>query len=60
MDALAAAWLGNFVAYTGGLPQSGRTYGGLRRGSDLLLESNKGFTRTIYHLHQELEFTVPF
>jgi FAD/FMN-containing dehydrogenase len=60
MDALAAAWLGNFVAYTGGLPQSGRTYGGLRRGSDLLLESNKGFNRTIYHLHQELEFTVPF
>jgi len=59
-DALAAAWLGNFVAYTGGLPQSGRTYGGLRRGSDLLLESNKGFNRTIYHLHQELEFTVPF
>ena len=60
LDALAAAWLGNFVAYTGGLPQSGRTYGGLRRGSDLLLESNKGFNRTIYHLHQELEFTVPF
>lgn len=60
MDALAAAWLGNIFAYTGGLPQSGRTYGGLRKGSDLLLESNKGFNRTIYHLHQELEFTVPF
>jgi FAD/FMN-containing dehydrogenase len=60
MDALAAAWLGGFIAYTGGLPRSGRTYGGLRRGSDLLLESNKGFNRTIYHLHQELEFTVPF
>ena len=60
IDALAAAWLGNLIAYTGDLPQSGRTYGGLRRGSDLLLESNKGFNRTIYHLHQELEFTVPF
>jgi hypothetical protein len=60
IDALAAAWLGNFIAYTGGLPQSGRTYGGIRRGSNLLLESNKGFNRTIYHLHQELEFTVPF
>ena len=24
------------------------------------MESNKGFNRTIYHLHQELEFTVPF
>ena len=60
LDALAAAWFGNFVAYTGCLPRSGRTYGGLRKGSDLLLESNKGFNRTIYHLHQELEFTVPF
>jgi FAD/FMN-containing dehydrogenase len=59
-DALAAAWLGNIIAYTGRLPRSGRTYGGIRRGSDLLLESNKGFNRTIYHLHQELEFTVPF
>jgi hypothetical protein len=24
------------------------------------LESNKAFSRTIYHLHQELEFTIPF
>ena len=60
IDALAAAWLGNLFAYTGGLLRAGRTYGGLRGGSDLLLESDKGFNRTIYHLHQELEFTVPF
>jgi FAD/FMN-containing dehydrogenase len=60
IDALAAAWIGNLIAYTGGLPHSERTYGGIRRGSNLLLESNKGFNRTIYHLHQELEFTVPF
>lgn len=60
IDALAAAWVGNFIAYTGRLARAGRTYGGIRRGSNLLLESNKGFNRTIYHLHQELEFTVPF
>jgi hypothetical protein len=24
------------------------------------MESNEGYNRTIYHLHQELEFTVPF
>ena len=60
IDALAAAWFGNLLAYTGRLPQSGKTYGGIRRGADLLLESNKGFNRTIYHLHQELEFTVPY
>lgn len=60
IDALAAAWIGNLLAYIGHLPHSARTYGGIRRGSDLLLESNKGFNRSIYHLHQELEFTVPF
>jgi len=59
-DALLAAWIGNLIAYLGYLPQSGRTYGGIRKGSNLLLESNEGFNRTIYHLHEELEFTVPF
>ena len=24
------------------------------------MESNEAYNRTIYHLHQELEFTVPF
>jgi hypothetical protein len=60
IDALAAAWIGNFIAYVGLLPQSSRTYGFIRRGSNLTLESNKGFNRSIYHLHQELEFTIPF
>jgi hypothetical protein len=60
IDALAAAWIGNFIAYIGRLPRSNQYFGFIRRGSDLVLESNKGFNRTIYHLHQELEFTVPF
>src|SRR5215210_6493221 len=61
-DALATAWVGNFIAYTGLLPVpavSSLMYG-FERGSHLVLESNKAFNRTIYHLHQELEFTVPF
>jgi hypothetical protein len=61
-DALAAAWLGNLIAYTGLLPLpfvSSLMYG-FERGSRLVLESNKAFNRTIYHLHQELEFTIPF
>jgi FAD/FMN-containing dehydrogenase len=61
-DALAAAWVGNLIAYTGLLPVpvvSSLMYG-FERGSHLVLESNKAFNRTIYHLHQELEFTVPF
>ena len=33
---------------------------GFECGSRLVLESNKAFNRTIYHLHQELEFTIPF
>jgi hypothetical protein len=58
-DALTAAWMGNFIAYIGLLPCSRYVYS-FKPGSDLVLESNEGFNRTIYHLHQELEFTVPF
>jgi FAD/FMN-containing dehydrogenase len=59
-DALLSAWFGNFMAYTGLLPKlSDFTYG-FKRGTNLVMESNKAFNRTIYHLHQELEFTVPF
>jgi hypothetical protein len=32
----------------------------VRRGSNLVLESDCAYNRTIYHLHQELEFTVPY
>ncbi len=58
-DALVAAWIGSFIAYAGRSPRSGWAYG-LGPESRLVLESNKAFNRTIYHLHQELEFTVPF
>ena len=58
-DALRAVWAGNLFAYAGYLPHSDWAYG-LNRESNLVLDSNKAFNRTIYHLHQELEFTVPF
>jgi hypothetical protein len=58
-DALMAAWVGNFFAYTGLLRFASPLYG-IERGSNLVLESNEAFNRSIYHLHQELEFTVPF
>ena len=60
IDALLAAWVGNLIAYTGLLRALSSLTHSLKRGSDLVLESNKAFNRTIYHLHQELEFTVPF
>ncbi len=62
IDALLAAWAGNFFAYTRLLlpDLAPRFYETKKRGTNLVLESNKAFNRTIYHLHQELEFTVPF
>lgn len=60
MDAMLAAWFGNLLAYSGLLPKLSTITHSLKRGTDLVMESNKAFNRTIYHLHQELEFTVPF
>jgi FAD/FMN-containing dehydrogenase len=60
LDALLAAWFGNLVAYTRLLPAVSSFTHGLKRGTNLILESNEAFNRTIYHLHQELEFSVPF
>lgn len=57
--ALLSAWVGNLLAYTGLLPTLS-ALAGIKRGTDLVMESNKAFNRTIYHLHQELEFTVHF
>jgi D-arabinono-1,4-lactone oxidase/FAD binding domain len=59
-DALLAAWAGNLMAYAGWLPKLSSLTHSLKRGTNLVMESNKAFNRTIYHLHQELEFTVPF
>jgi len=55
-----AAWFGNFIAYTGFLPAVSSLAHGLKKGTNLVLESSEAYNRTIYHLHQELEFTVPF
>jgi FAD/FMN-containing dehydrogenase len=60
VDALLAAWAGNLMAYLGWLPKLSSIMHSLKKGTDLVLESNKAFHRRIYHLHQELEFTVPF
>ena len=60
MDALLAAWFGNLLAYAKLLPKLSSVAHSLKRGTDLVMESNKAFNRSIYHVHQELEFTVPF
>ena len=58
-DALLAAWFGNLVAYSGLLPSLSSLAHSIKKSTDLILESNEAFNRTIYHLHQELEFSVP-
>lgn len=60
IDALLAAWFGNLMAHTGLMPHLSNFTHGVKRGTNLVMESNEAFNRTIYHLHQELEFTVPF
>ena len=60
IDALMGALIGNFAAYKGWLRAFSSLAYGAKLGSHLVLESNRSFNRTIYHLHQELEFTVPF
>ena len=59
-DALLTAWAGNLLAYSGLLPRASSRAHGWQRGTDLVMESYKAFNRSIYHLHQELEFAVPF
>ena len=59
-DALLAAWFGNFMAYTGLFPWLSSAAHSLKKGTNLVMDSHKAFNRSIYHLHQELEFTVPF
>ena len=59
-DALSAAWLGGLLAGTGLLPRLSSFAHGLKRGTNLVMESNKAYNRSIYHLHEELEFTVPY
>jgi hypothetical protein len=59
-DSLLSAWFGGFMASTRLLPKLSSFSYSFKRGTDLVLESYEAFNRTIYPLHQELEFTVPF
>jgi hypothetical protein len=60
IDALGAAWIGNLIAYSRRLRKLSNGLTRIKRGTDLVMESYKAFNRTIYHLHQELEFAVSY
>lgn len=60
IDAFTSAWIGNLMAYTGTLKRFSNFAYRFKQTTNLVLESAQGYTRTIYHLHQEFEFTVPY
>lgn len=60
VDALLGAWIGNLLAYSGRMPSLSSLSYRLKKDRDIVLESNDAFNRSIYHLHQELEFAVPY
>jgi FAD/FMN-containing dehydrogenase len=60
VDALLAAWMAGLLARSGLMPKFSRAAHRLKRGSNLVLESNRAYNRSIYHLHQELEFAIPY
>lgn len=60
LDALNSAWLGNFLSYSGLLPYLSSLAHKIKKGSNLVLESSQAFNRTMYPLHQELEFAIPY
>ena len=59
-DALLSAWFGGLMAITGLLDDLSSVAYRFKKGTSLVMESSAGFNRTIYHLHEELEFTIPF
>ena len=57
--AVVAATLGDAMAHWGLLPRFATAALRLQRPARLVLESHEAFSRSQYHLHQELEIAVP-
>ncbi len=60
IDALIQAWLGDPLAYSRLLPTVSSFIYRIKHNTDYVLESHEAFNRTIYYVHQELEFAVPY
>ncbi len=56
--AVTAAVVGDATAHWGLLPHTSKPAMRLQRGSSIVLDSHEAFSRTQYHLHQELEVAV--
>ena len=57
--AIVAATLGDAMAHWGLLPKTATPTMKLQRATRLVLQSHEAFSRSQYHLHQELEIAVP-
>lgn len=57
--AIAAAVIGDASAHWGLLPRTATLAMRLQKGTSLVLDSYRAFSRSQYHLHQELEVAVP-
>ena len=57
--AVSAATFGDAMAHWGRLPKTADTAMRLQAATSLVLDSHAAFSRSQYHLHQELEVAVP-
>ncbi len=57
--AVAAAAFGDAMAHTGLLPKTADAAMRMQEPTSLVLNSHEAFSRSQYHLHQELEIAVP-
>jgi hypothetical protein len=57
--ALAAAAFGDALAHLGRLPSAAAAGMRVQAATNLVLRSHEAFSRSQYHLHQELEIAVP-
>lgn len=57
--ALGAAWIGDAFAWSRRLPRLANWAAKRGKHTDLVMDSAAGFNRTIYPMHQELEFAAP-
>lgn len=60
IEALIVSWFGNLISYLKLLPRLSTSAVGKKRGTNLVLESNEAHNRTMYPLHQEMEFAIPY
>ncbi len=56
---MAAATFGDAMAHWGRLPKTATAAMRLQKATSLVLDSHDAFSRSQYHLHQELEIAVP-